>query len=340
MSFPPEDTLPRIKTHSANFASWLHREQLALFVSTYQHDQLLVISASNEQEFELTTYPFDRPMGLSVTPLELRLATREHQLRFENRAQLLSTHAQSPPQAHYHLVETISTGFLDAHDLVTDQESGTVIVDTQHNSLRRVTPNQSPQVLWKPDFISEIVPEDRCHLNGLATEDGVPRFVTVVAQTDQAEGWRRERNGGGCLIDISTHQVVTSNLSMPHSPRIYRDRIWVLNAGTGEFGFVEPRDGSFRALIFCPGFLRGLTFHDDYALIGLSQARHNGKFSGLPLEDSLDKRDQKAICGLMAVDLKHPENSLTLEFEAPLRELFDVQAVAGLGHPNLSLGSA
>ena len=30
--------------------------------------------------------------------------------------------------------------------------------------------NFSPK--WKPYFISEILPEDRCHLNGLALENG------------------------------------------------------------------------------------------------------------------------------------------------------------------------
>ena len=35
---------------------------------------------------------------------------------------------------------------------------------------------------------------------------------------------------------------------MPHSPRLYRGRLWLHNSGTGQFGSVEPGGGPFEPL--------------------------------------------------------------------------------------------
>ena len=54
--------------------------------------------------------------------------------------------------------------------------------------------------VWKPGFISKIVAEDRCHLNGLAMRDGKAAFVSAVCRSDTIDGWRadrRPRHGGG-----------------------------------------------------------------------------------------------------------------------------------------------
>ena len=74
---------------------------------------------------------------------------------------------------------------------------------------------------------------------------------------------------------------------MPHSPRLYDGRLWVLNSGEGEFGTVDPATGAFTAVCFCPGYARGLAFVGRHAVIGLSRPRHNQTFSGLKLEERL-----------------------------------------------------
>jgi uncharacterized protein (TIGR03032 family) len=58
----------------------------------------------------------------------------------------------------------------------------------------------------------------------------------MVSQADVADGWRDKRIGGGCVMDIQTNEVVAAGLIMPHSPRWYRDKLWLLNSGTGDFG--------------------------------------------------------------------------------------------------------
>ena len=38
------------------------------------------------------------------------------------------------------------------------------------------------------------------------------------------------------VIDVDSSEIVCEGLSMPHSPRWYAGKLWLLNSGTGEFG--------------------------------------------------------------------------------------------------------
>ncbi len=76
-------------------------------------------------------------------------------------------------------------------------------------------------------------------MNGMAIAGGRPKFVTCVSRTNIAEGWREHRRDGGVVLDVETGDVVAPGLSMPHSPRLYRDTLWMLQAGTGEFGRID-----------------------------------------------------------------------------------------------------
>lgn len=45
---------------------------------------------------------------------------------------------------------------------------------------------------WRPRFVSALVPEDRCHLNGLCLRDDEVRYVTALGETDASGGWRKK----------------------------------------------------------------------------------------------------------------------------------------------------
>ena len=131
-------------------------------------------------------------------------------------------------------------------------------------------------MLWKPPWISKLVPEDRCHLNGVALRDGWPRYVTAVSRSDVTDGWRDKRRGSGVVADIDSNEVVCEGLSMPHSPRWYRESLWLIDSGSDFFGRVDFEKRTFERLAFCPGFARGLASIGYWALIGLSPQRGAG----------------------------------------------------------------
>ncbi len=190
--------------------------------------------------------------------------------------------------------------------------------------------------LWRPSFVSALAPEDRCHLNGVALRDGRVRYVTAVAQTDVPEGWRERRTDGGCVIDVPSGEVIVEGLSMPHSPRWYRDKLWVLNSGNGEFGFVNVEAGKFEPLTFCPGYLRGLAFVGDFAIVTLSKPRHR-TFEDLPLTEALNQRNAEPQCGLYVIDLNTGHVMHTIRLDGIVTELYDVVVLPGVRRP-MALG--
>jgi len=148
----------------------------------------------------------------------------------------------------------------------------------------------------------DVAIDQRGILNGLAVKDGETAWVTATSRSDVIGGWRARRAEGGIVIDVASGAIVTEKLSMPHSPRWYDNRLWVLNSGTGHLGTVDLASGDFTPRAFCPGFLRGLAFHNNHAVVGLSLSR-DGSFSGLALDDEMKKRDADGWCGVQIVNL-------------------------------------
>ncbi len=117
---------------------------------------------------------------------------------------------------------------------------------------------------------------------------------------------------------------------MPHSPRLYDGRLWVLNSGEGAFGTIDPATGAFTTVCFCPGYARGLAFIGRYAVIGLSRPRHNQTFAGLALDDHLAAKDAVPRCGLLIVDIDSGNIVEWLRFEHAIDELYDVAVLPGV----------
>jgi uncharacterized protein (TIGR03032 family) len=171
------------------------------------------------------------------------------------------------------------------------------------------------------------------HLNGLALKDDQPAYATCVSQTDVNEGWREHRQSGGVVIDVQANQIVADGLSMPHSPRWYRDRLWVLNSGQGEFGYVNLDSGRFEPVAFCPGYLRGLSFHGDFALVGLSKPRRDQSFEGLALQGKLQGKHVEPRCALQVIHLGTGDIVHELRIEGIVEELYDVCVLPEVSRP-------
>ena len=119
---------------------------------------------------------------------------------------------------------------------------------------------------------------------------------------------------------------------MPHSPRVRNGELWLLDSGHGYLGRVDLQSGKFERVAFCPGYARGLTFHDRYAIIGVSRPREN-TFSGLPLDAELAKHQANPICGLQVVDLESGQTVEWLQIQGLVEELYDVVVLPGVSRP-------
>src|SRR5262249_1330689 len=145
-----------------------------------------------------------------------------------------------------------TTGDLDVHDIAIEKSGRVVFVATSFGCLATLSERYSFTPLWKPPFLSKLAAEDRCHLNGIALESGRVRWAPAVSTGGVVDGWRDRRRDGGCILEVPSGRMVLSGLSMPHSPRFYRGRLWLLNSGTGYLGSVDPASGTFVPLTFCP----------------------------------------------------------------------------------------
>jgi uncharacterized protein (TIGR03032 family) len=307
---------------SRQLLSWLEEQQLSIALTTYQIGKLFFLGLKPGGEMSVFERNFSRCMGLCTTPNGLYMSSLNQIWRFEN---ILENGQKNDyfdrmyvPQLAY------TTGDLDAHDMAVDSDGQLIFVNTLFGCLATVSETHSFKPLWKPKFLSKLAAEDRCHLNGLAMKDGKAAYVTAVSQADVADGWRDHRTNGGVVIDVNTDEIIVDGLSMPHSPRWHDGKLWLLNSGTGEFGYVDRATGRFEPVCFCPGYMRGLSFHGNFALVGLSKPRDNKTFSGLALDGQLQARKAEPRCGVQIVDLRTGDVVHWLRMEGIVEELYDV----------------
>ncbi|RUL81859.1 TIGR03032 family protein [Tautonia sociabilis] len=316
---------------SRGLVEWIARDRLSLAVTTYQRGGLFLLGTKPGPALGLWAAAFGRAMGLHATDQTIWLATASALRRFEN--DLPPGHSEDGFDRVYIPRVGYTTGDLDVHDLGVDADGRPVFVATRFGCLATVSDRFSFEPVWTPPFLSALVPEDRCHLNGLAFEDGRPKHVTMVGTSDVADGWREHRINGGLVMDVTSNEVVCRGLSMPHSPRLHDGKLWLLAAGTGHLGFVDPNTGRFEEVCFLPGFARGLSIRGRFAVLGTSMPRRDPSFEGLPLGENLRTRGASPRCGLHVIDLESGSVVHWLRFEGPIEELYDVAILPGVARP-------
>lgn len=351
-SSPPEPWLQ--VQGSRHFLDWLAEAKTSLAFSTYQTGKVFFVGRKPDQGLSVFERTFNHCMGLwaAADGQTLWLVSKFQVWRFERSPAAAVPYRPSTAEGDdtalpawaergYDVAYVprigYTTGDIDIHDIAVADDGRVVFASTLFGCLATLSERANFQPLWQPPFLSALVPEDRCHLNGLAMRDGRPAFVTVVADCDVADGWRDRRRDGGCVVDVAANEVVARGLSMPHSPRWYRNRLWLVNSGTGEFGTVDLATSRFESIAFCPGYLRGLAFVGDYAIVTLSKPRHV-TFHGLPLDDQLQKRGAEAQCGLQVIDLRTGTIAHWLRLDGSfVTELYDVVVLSGMRQP-MALG--
>ena len=315
---------------SASFVTLLEQGRLSIAVSTYQAGQVVFLRAD---QGKLNTHfcGFNRPMGIAFKGNRLVIGTNNEIFEFRNtpavapKVEPKGRHDACfiPRSVHY-------TGNIDIHEIDFAGDE-LWLVNTRFSCLCTLDLDHSFVPRWRPPWVSAYAVEDRCHLNGLAVVDGRPRYVTALGRTDTAGGWRADKNAGGVLYDIVRDKLLVEGLSMPHSPRWYRGRVWFLESGYGALSWYDPKTASHGRLTQLPGFTRGLDFVENFAIVGLSQVRETNTFEGIPITaDGSERRS-----GVWVVDLETGQTVALLRFSDAVEEIFAVKVLPGLSFPSL-----
>jgi len=303
----------------------------SLLVSTYQAGKVVAVGFARG-ELTLSYHNFERAMGLAVKLDCLAVGARA-QVWFLKSAPDLAARVE-PAGRHDACFLTRSshfTGEVQAHELAWGRDE-LWLVNTAFGCLCTLDGRHSFVPRWRPPFLTSLAAEDRCHLNGLALQEGEPKYVTALAETDTPQGWRADKVKSGCLIDVASGQTVARGFAMPHSPRVHGGRVWMLHSGAGQLVLIDPDSGKAETVTELPGYTRGLALYDRFAFVGLSKIRETATFGGMPIA----ARRPELKCGVGVVELGTGRLIAHLEFVTGVEEIFDVQVLPGVRCPALS----
>ena len=299
--------------------------------TTYETGCVVIISAKENKLMQLTR-KFKKPMGIAIKKDKLALATLNELLIFSNNNDLALTYPNKPETYDYLYMPRASyyTGNLDLHDIDFGSDNEIYAVNTRFSCISKIDADFSFKPVWKPSFISRILPEDRCHLNGMALLDGKPKYVTALSQTDVAGGWRDNITSSGVLIDIVKNKVILEGLGMPHSPRIINNQLYLLQSAKGEVIKVNTIKKTYEVVARIPGILRGMTEYGNYVFIGVSKPRKTSKtFEKLPEEF------KKQSAGIVVFYKPTWGYVGEIKYSTTINEIFDVQVLPNLLRPNI-----
>ena len=193
----------------------------------------------------------------------------------------------------------LETGIIDIHEMAWGQANALWGVNTRFSCLCTF------------DFDNSFIPRWR------------PRFISALGNTDTAGGWRKNKRDGGLLMDVPQNRILFDRLSMPHSPRWYRNTLWMLESGRGSLVRFNMTSGKKTEVARMPGFTRGMDFAGPLVFIGLSKARETATFSDFPLLEELEER----TCGVYVVNIETGNVISLIRFEGDVEEIFAVQVL-------------
>lgn len=222
ISEQPPELQPLRSVHTSNVPDILEQLGASILVTTYQSGHLVMLRAENgvlNTHFRI----FEKPMGMAIDSNRLSIGTAQQVIEFQNMPAVAAR--LDPPDVNDTVFMPRSahwTGDIQIHEMAyVGEGKELVFINTLFSCLCRCSAAHSFEPIWRPPFISQYVPGDCCHINGLAVKDGRIAYVTALGETDEPGAWRENKKDGGILIDVESGETVMRGLSMPHSPRWY-----------------------------------------------------------------------------------------------------------------------
>ena len=320
--------------YSAQVPELLQKLNCTIAISTYQAGKLIFLSPKDDNSLIQLPRTFEKPMGIAenVAKDKIALAAKDEIIVFSNSKDLAHHYPKSPGRydALYMPRVTYHTGPLDIHDLSFGKEDQLYAVNTLFSSIIKIDDDYNFTPFWTPPFIDKLVSEDRCHLNGMAMKDGLPKYASAFNQGNSFQSWREKVTETGVLFDIDSNEVIVNNLAMPHSPRIFGGDLYVLLSATGELIKVDVNTGKYDVVVKIDGFVRGMSLHKDYLFIGLSKLRKNSSTFG-----KLKFAEKANHSGIVIVHLPTGSIAGKITYHTSLDEIYDVHILADKIRPNI-----
>lgn len=306
----------------------------SLIITTYQAGKLIFLSPKDNDSLVQLPRTFQKPMGVALDNQneKLALATKDEITIFANSKDLAQHYPKSPNKydALYMPRLTFHTNALDIHDLSFGKNGKLFAINTLFSCVITLDDSYNFTPIWKPPFISKIASEDRCHLNGMAMQNGQPKYVSAFNQGDSRQSWRAEITTGGILMDVLENSIVATDLPMPHSPRIFDNELYVLLSATGELAKIDLETGKYDVVYNFNNFVRGLAKYGDYVFVGLSKLRKNSSTFA-----KLDIAKKTNISGIAILHL--PTASLVgqIQYLSSVDEIYDIHVLPNAIRPNI-----
>ena len=321
------------------FLSWLSDTNHGFFFTSYKTSEVYSLGyydkKDHQPQMSLWITNLMRPMGMYCDKEDMWILSSGNLWNFKNYGKSTDNNF-GDFDATYIPRFTYFGSDIDSHDICVDSHGTPYYCSALFSCVCIPSTTHGFKVWWKPPWITKIAPEDRCHLNGICSRDGRPRYVTCVSQSNVTNGWRENRVSKGIVYDIVEDRIVCSGLTMPHSPRWHNGKLWVLDAGTGWIGEVDFDKGLLIRKAWIPGFLRGMCFvRDEYLVVGSSDDRYEKTFSGLPLGDEMKKNGVSPKCGIFIYDLKTMSQIHFVHFDGKIKEIYDVCCVPNQIRPKI-----
>lgn len=307
------------------------RLNASIAISTYQAGKLVLTSPKNEETLITLPRTFEKPMGFDLHGNMMVVACKDQVIVLEDSKELAKNYPNKPNvyDSLYTPITTHHTGQVDLHDIKFGT-SGIWAVNTSFSCLCLVNGSHHFNPKWKPHFITDLVSEDRCHLNGLVLKDGQPKYVTALGTGDSAQSWRDTITKGGVLIDVTTNEIILDGLAMPHSPMIYKNELYLLLSASGQLVKANLENRTIEVIKELDGFCRGLDIIDDYAFVGMSKLRKNSStFAKLPFADRAN------TAGIRVIHLPTKALVAELKYEASVDEIYELKMLSDTIRPNV-----
>lgn len=334
MQQPDPSLAPFACQYTTQVPELLTRLGCTLAITTYQAGKLVFISPKDENVLVQLPRTFDKPMGIAedTEKDKLALACKDSVQVFANSKDLAAYYPPAPQKydALYMPRLTYHTGQVDIHDLNFGKDGKLYAVNTLFSCIISLDDDYNFTPFWKPWFVDSIVSEDRCHLNGMAMQDGLPKFATAFNTGNTTQSWRENITKTGVIMDVTSNEVVVDGLAMPHSPRIYNGELYCLLSATGELIKVNPQNGTYETVVKLEGFVRGMDLYQDYLFVGLSKLRKNSSTFA-----KLDFADKANEAGIVIVHLPTASIAGKLTYQTSLDEIYDVHVLAQKRRPNI-----